>query len=70
MEKQYVLHIMGVLVALCIQDATRMRHIVMSPPRIYDIFSTIFEKKKLLNTKRVLIFSTTFVWNIFHLKKN
>jgi hypothetical protein len=41
----------------------------------YNIFphylthGTAFEKKKLLKTKRVLIFSTTFVWNISHSKK-
>jgi len=30
----------------------------------------IFEKKKLLNTKWVLFFSTSFVWNISHSKKS
>jgi hypothetical protein len=29
-----------------------------------------FRKEKPLNTKRVLIFSTTFIWNISHSKKN
>ena len=32
--------------------------------------STIFEKKKLLNIKFVLIFSTKFIWNIYYFKKN
>jgi hypothetical protein len=31
---------------------------------------SIFEKRKLLNIKRVLIFSTTSIWNISHCKKN
>ena len=37
----------------------------------YLINGTIFGKKKLLNIKMyVSIFSTTFVWNIFHFKNN
>jgi len=36
----------------------------------YLINGTIFEKKYILNIKCVLIFSTTFVRNIFHYKKN
>jgi hypothetical protein len=36
----------------------------------YLINVTIFEKKKLLNIKCVLIYSTTFVENISHSKKN
>jgi hypothetical protein len=46
------------------------------PAPLYSIFShylingTIFEKKKLLNIKCVFLFSTTFVWNISHSKKN
>jgi hypothetical protein len=61
-------------VALGVQHAMGMRRIVMCPARLYHIFphypinGTIFEKT-LLNTKCVLIFSTTFVWNISHFKK-
>jgi surface polysaccharide O-acyltransferase-like enzyme len=46
------------------------------PAPLYSIFAhylindTIFGKKKLLNIKCVLIFCTTFVWNISHSKKN
>ena len=37
----------------------------------YLIYGMIFEKKKkLCNLKCVLFFSTTFVWNIFHSRKN
>ena len=45
------------------------------PARLCNIFphyvanGTIFEKQ-LLNTKCVLIFSSTFVWNISHYKEN
>ena len=65
-------------VVLVIQHAMRMRVIisssVASPVRTffflhYPINITIFEKK-ILNIKCVLIFSTTFVWNISHSKKN
>ena len=31
---------------------------------------TIFGGEKLLNTQRVLIFTTTFIWNMSHFKKN
>ena len=36
----------------------------------YLINGTIFEKKKLLNIKCVLIFSTKLVWNNFYSKRN
>jgi hypothetical protein len=36
----------------------------------YFINGTIFGKKKVLNIKCVLIFSTTLVWNISHSKEN
>ena len=54
-----------------------MRCIILpSVPRLvlaifshYRINSTIFGEK-LFNIKCVLIFSTTFIWNIYHFKKN
>ena len=70
-------------VDLGIQRAIRMRNIDIRGLSGSKIFihiipqTTIFKKKKwnkikkkLLNTKCVLIFSTTFVWNISHSKKN
>jgi hypothetical protein len=59
-----------VSVALVTQHATRLRHIVMWPARLYNIFShylinpTILggEKNKVIEHEmRALIFSTTFV---------
>jgi hypothetical protein len=65
-----------VFAALVIQHAMRMRHIVICDPSRSTVFfphylrdGTI--KKKVTECKRcVLISSTTFVWNIFHSKKN
>ena len=60
---------------LVIQHAMRKRHIVISPLRLYHYFSTLSHnkhdfRKKLLNKKCVLIFSTNFVWSINHSKRN
>ena len=65
-------------VALLIQHATRMRHIVTSfvAPQSPPHFSTLSHKwhdlrKKVTDHKmRVLIFSTTFIRNISNSKKN
>jgi len=65
-----------VFVAVDIHYAMRMYHIVISGlPRYTFIFhilvnGTIFEKKVIEHKMWVLIVSTTFVWNIFHSKKN
>jgi hypothetical protein len=61
-------------VVLSIQYAKRRRHIVIcslsgSTTFCHIINGTIFGKK-LLNTKCVLIFSTTSIWNISHSGKN
>ena len=47
----------------------------MWPVRLYNIFPSYFIngtffRKTILNIKYVLIFSTIFVWNIFHSKNN
>jgi hypothetical protein len=65
-----------VCVALLIKHATRMRHVVTSyvTPLAPLYFSTLSHKrhdfwKKVTERKMcVLIFSTTFVWNISHCK--
>jgi len=64
-------------IAVGTQHAMRVRHIVMRPAPLYNIFphyvinGKIFEKKKVTeNIKCVLISSITFVWNTSHYKKN
>jgi len=57
----------------------RMHHIVTCPPHpqpLYNIFlhyltnGMIYERKVIEHKMRVLIFPTTFVWNISHSSKN
>ena len=75
--KQCLTYSECVSVTLVIHSAKRMRLFYCHPwsARLYHIFphylinGTIFGKR-LLNIKCVLIFSTTFVWNISHSKKN
>jgi len=68
-----------VFVALCIQHAMRMRHIFICVLPRCTIFLHIISltaqflerKKKVIEHKMCfLIISTTFVWKIFHSKKN
>jgi len=67
-----------VSVALVILHEMRMRRTVLSTvvcpalPHFRHCLNNdkIFQRKMLLNVKRVLGFSTAFVYNIFHSKKN
>ena len=78
-EKQVLLHILSVCLSLFIQHAKRMRHFMLSSVACLAVsyFFTLsqkqhdFGKKKVILRKIcVLIFSTTFVWTIFHSKNN
>jgi len=64
-----------VSVASGTQHAKRTRHIAICSLPHSTIFSRIISQKarfsiKLLSAKCITIFSTTFVWNISHSKKN
>ena len=65
-----------VCVALVIQHAIRMRHVVISGLPVSTIFFQLSHKRRDFRREVtehkmcVLIFSTTFVWNISHSKKN
>jgi hypothetical protein len=79
LEKQNVFHIPSVcLVALFVQCAMRMRHILIHGLSYYIIFFSTFisftarfSKKKIFTGHKtcVLVFSTTFVLNISRFKK-
>jgi hypothetical protein len=80
-EKQWVLHIVSVSIcslkyAACNAHASRCH---LWPAPLYNFFphsfikDTIFEKKKLLYTKKCVLISsnsTTFVWKISHSRNN
>jgi hypothetical protein len=76
-EKQRASHIVNVCVCSFSYPACNAHapYCNVCPVALYSIGPhylinvTIFEKKKLLNTKCVLIFSAAFVWNISNSKK-
>jgi hypothetical protein len=63
-------------VGLGIQHAIRVRHVIICGLFVSTEFSRLshkrhdFRKKVIEHERCVLIFSTTFVWNIFRSKKN
>jgi len=76
-EKQWNTFSECVSVALVIQKAMRMRPIISSSAAscLYHIFShchklTDLKKKVIEHRIHFFIFSTTFIWNISHSKKN
>jgi len=79
-EKQWVLHTLSVSVVLVVQHAKCMCHIILlsvACPAV-PYFSTLFHKQNDFEEKNiyivykmcVLIFITTFAWNISHSEKN
>jgi hypothetical protein len=76
-EEKWALHNLRVCICSlrCPACTTHAPYFHLWPAPFYNIFSTLshkrhdFRKKKLLNTKCVLILSTIFVWNISHSKK-
>ena len=77
-EKQWVLHILSVCISSLSYPARNAHapYCHLWPAPLYKVFphylinGTIFEKKNTEYKMCVLIFSTTFVWNISHSKKN
>jgi len=77
-ERQWVLHKQTVCLAAGIQQATRIRHVVICVLQVLKYFSTLSEKNHDLKKKVTKVFeknvcfyfSTAFVWNIFHSKNN
>jgi hypothetical protein len=73
-SNEYYTTFVCVFVALGILHAMRMRHLSSVACRALQYFSALSHKqhdfrKKLPNTKCVLFFSTTSIWNISHSKK-
>jgi hypothetical protein len=76
-EKQRVLHDVSVCMCSLSYSASNMHApcFHLWPAKLYNIFphylikNMVFEKKNIEHTMCVLIFSTTFIWNISHSKK-